>query len=71
MKKLHIQHPNKLHSLIRSNYFEEPRKSGQGNIFDKSKTKIGKQSIQYRLEHLRLINWNNANLSNDIPFEYY
>jgi len=67
LKTLRDKHPCRLHSLLCSSYFEEPRKGGLGKFFDKSKTRVGKQSIQNRLDHLRLIKrpWNWANLSND------
>jgi len=39
-------YPRRLHSPLRSVYFEEPRKGGLGKFFDKSKTKVGKQSIK-------------------------
>jgi len=68
LKTLGDKQPCRLHSLLRSSYFEEPRKGGLGKFFDKSKTRVGKQSIQNRLEILRLINrpWNGESLSNDL-----
>jgi len=67
LKTLRDNHRSRLHSLLRSNYFEEPRKGGLGKFFDKSKTKVGKQSLQNSLDHIRKIArpWNDANLSND------
>jgi len=67
LKTLRDNHPCKLHSLLRPSYLEEPRKGGLGKFFDKSKTRVGKQWRQFRLDHLRLTNrsWNGANLSND------
>jgi len=67
IKTIRDKNPNRLHSLLRSSYFEEPRKAGYGKFFDKSSTKCGKQSINCRLEHMRLINcpWSTENLSND------
>jgi len=65
---------DRLHSLLRSSYFKEPRKGVFGKFFDKSKTRAAKQSIQCRLECLRLINqpWNDANLSkNSIIIAFY
>jgi len=52
---------------LRSSYFEEPRKDGHGKFVDKSKTKVEKQSIQHRLDHIRKIDrpWNDAKMSND------
>jgi len=68
MKILRDKFPSRLHSLLRSSYFEEPRKGGLGKFFDRSKTRVGRQSIQNRLDHLRQINrpWNGENLSNDL-----
>jgi len=67
LKIIRDKNPNRLHSLLRSSYFEEPRKIGYGKFFDKSSTKIGKQAINCRLEHIRLIDWpwSTDNLSND------
>jgi len=50
------KNPNRLHSLLRSSYLEEPRRAGYGKFYDKSSTKCGKQSINCRLEQTRLIN---------------
>jgi len=68
LKTLCDKHPNRVHSLLRSSYFEELyRKGGLGIFFDKSKTIVGRQSFQYRLKHIRLINHHcsDANLWND------
>jgi len=67
IKTIRDKNPTRLHSLLMSSYFEEPRKGGLGKFFDKSKTKVGKQSIQFRLDFFRQFNqpWSNANLSND------
>jgi len=43
------KYPSRLTSLLQSSYFEEPRKTGLGKFFDKSKTRAGSQSIQYDL----------------------
>jgi len=66
LKTFRDKHPCRLRSLLRSSYFES-RKGGHGKFFDKSKTRVGKQSIQNSLDHFRLINrpWNGANLSNN------
>jgi len=67
IKTIRDKNPNRLHSLLRSSYFEEPRKAGFGKFFDKSSSKTGKQSINCRLEHIRLVEWpwSTDNLSND------
>jgi len=67
IKTIRDKNPNRLHSLLRSSYFEEPRKVGYGKFFDKSSKKIGKQCINNRLEHIRLVDWpwSTDNLSND------
>jgi len=67
IKTIRDKNPNRLHSLLRSSYFEEPRKAGIGKFFDKSTSKIGKQALNNRLDHIRLINrpWSTENLSND------
>jgi len=49
LKTLSDKYPSRLHSVLRSSYFKEPRKGGLGNFFDKLKTKVGKQLIQHRL----------------------
>jgi len=65
---LRDKYPSRLHSLLRSSYFEEPRKGGLGKFFDRSRTRVGRQSIQNRLDHFRQINrpWSGENLSNDL-----
>jgi len=67
IKTIRDKNPKRLHSLLMSSYFEEPRKAGVGNFFDKSASKVGKQSINCRLDHIRLIKspWSTENLSND------
>jgi len=53
IKTLHSKHPNRIHSFLRSGYFEEPKKCSLQTFFDKSKTWAGRQSIQKRLEHTK------------------
>jgi len=67
IKTIRDKNPARLHSLLRSSYFEEPRKAGLGKFFDNSVSRVDKQSINCRLDHIRLINqpWSTQNLSND------
>jgi len=60
------KYPSRLHSLLRSSYFEEPRKGGLGKYFDKSKIKVGEKLIQNRLNYIRKIDrpLNDAKMSN-------
>jgi len=52
IKTIRDKNPKRLHSLLMSSYFEEPRKAGVGKFFDKSTSKIGKQSLKCRLDYL-------------------
>jgi len=65
IRSLSDKYHSRLTSLLRSSYFEKPRKTGLGKFLDKSKTRAAGQSIQYHLDHIRLISqpWNNENLS--------
>jgi hypothetical protein len=69
MKIIRDEEPKPLFDLINENYFEETRKPNVGFFFDKSKTLLGRQSIQNRLNFMRCISdpWNNKlqPLSND------
>ncbi len=69
MKIIRDEEPKPLFDLINENYFEEKRKPHVGFFFDKSKTLLGRQSIQNRLHFMRCISdpWNNKlqPLSND------
>jgi len=67
LKTLRDKYPSRLHSLLISSNFEEPRKGVLEIFFDKSKTNVGRQSIQNRLNHIRKIerHWDDAKMSND------
>jgi hypothetical protein len=69
IKTIRDEEPKPLYNLLIDNYFEESRKPNVGYFFDKSRTLLGRQSIQNRLMFMRCMTdpWNNKlkPLSND------
>jgi hypothetical protein len=55
IETIRVEEPKPLFDLLQHNYFEENRKSQIGYFFDKSRTQLGKQSIQNRLMFMCII----------------
>lgn len=55
MKVFRDKCPERLHEILQKTFYTERRNRGKGLFFDGSKSKVGKQSIQNRLQHIKSI----------------
>lgn len=60
MKVIRDKLPQRLHELLQSTYYSERRNVAKGLFYDSSKMKVGRQSLQNRLQHMKQIRepWN-------------
>jgi hypothetical protein len=69
MKIHRDQQPVRLHELLMKTFYTERRNRGKGLFFDGSRTRFGKQSLQNRLHHVKMVseNWSEIgqNLTNN------
>jgi hypothetical protein len=60
IKTIRDKQPEVLHDILKRTYFAERRNLAKGMFFDASRTRMGRQSLQNRLQHIKHLKvpWN-------------